>query len=141
MEKETRTQYENLVISAILVNGGAPFPNSGNDLPHFKYEVRVLNALNKKKIMFDFYTSRNDFKRNNRTIPPIELLNVFECFIIESMIGGESYEEYVSSFGDESKYSEKIYKGCVKQYNKWEKLGMGQDIYDFYNKLKNNLNN
>ena len=140
--KETKTTYKNLTISAIVVESATNFPfETKGDFTHNKFKITVKD-INNKKISFDWYGSTSDYEKRVLSLDENDLLNALSCFISDALAGNTDFEDFCNEmcYDTDSRKAYKIYKECVKSYNKFTKLDLqGQDIYDFINELQDSL--
>lgn len=95
--------------------------------------VTVTNLETKEKIRFEFWASiaypvlKTEY----------DILNAFYCFVSDAVSGNYSFEQFCSEFGydTDSRQAEKIYRKCIKQYDRLSKIFDG-DIYEFANELQ-----
>ncbi len=95
--------------------------------------ITVTNLETKEKIRFEFWASiAHPMLKTEH-----DILNAFYCFVSDAISGNYSFDEFCSEFGydTDSRQAEKIYRKCIKQYDRLSKIFDG-DIYDFANELQ-----
>ena len=132
--------YKNLEITAEFITGmpqSEVFGDKDSKLYCNKFEVSVLNTDTKEQIQFDFFGSHNDYMKGKTELNENDLLNAFDCFLMDALSGSLSFEDFCGEFGydQDSRTAERIHKACEEANDKLNDI-VNDDIYDFTNEFK-----
>ena len=94
--------------------------------------VTVTNTATKRRCTFEFWASI----ANPELETDYDVLNAFNCFVDDAIIGKMDFEEFCGEFGydTDSRAAEKTWKACKRSAAKLERVYDG-DIYELANKL------
>jgi len=144
---ETRNVIEgtdySVRISGKIVDSGVPFGNDDTDgMLHNKFKI-TLETEN-GKCSFEFFGSYIDYKEGKKELTESDLIDCFDCFLLDATSGSMDFEDFVSEFGyndlELSEYPriKKIHSTCQKQLKSFGRLLPFSDIYDVSNELREN---
>lgn len=132
--------YKNLEITAEFITGmqqSEAFGDKDSKLYCNKFEVSVLNTDTKEQIQFDFFGSHNDYMKGKTELNEKDLLNAFDCFLMDAESGMLSFEDFCSDLGydEDSRRAERIHKLCEEAGYKLTDL-IGSIDCDFVNEFR-----
>lgn len=132
--------YKNLEITAEFITGmqqSEAFGDKDSKLYCNKFEVSVLNTDTKEQIQFDFFGSHNDYMKGKTELNGSDLLNAFDCFLMDAESGYLDFEDFCNDLGydEDSRRAERIHKACEESGSKLIQL-VGPMKYDFINEFR-----
>lgn len=122
-------------ISYSLTDEGVTFPNSADIMKHNKFRVSIQTDFCRRS--FSFYGSNQDYTNGIVELDEPNLMQAFECFLLDAQCGQDTFEEFCGNCGynTDSRSAEKIHRECIKSFKKFNALFPNADLFDMVNAL------
>lgn len=123
-------------VTAKLSKTGVQFPfDNTSNFRHNEFNITIKTYTGKTTMKF--YGSEMDYKNNGSEMDESDLKHALDCFVSDAASGDDNFESFCSNLGydTDSRTAERIYKACVKQLAKFERVCPNTDIYNIINEL------